>query len=283
MKPLAFLLAIVCAVVFLAIPCAADALKPTTAPADAKADPGPAQATTAPAPTSRPAKSPAAKPSGPLTGTAAKIDFSDAALSTVLDFLRDVSGANMHVNWHSLEAAGITKDTPISVKATDITVSKGLNMVLEQINGGKSKMDSVYWIVDEGVVTVATGTAINGNLTTKVIDVGDLLLTVPTFTGPRIDMTAANQSSSSGTGTSGSGGGGGGQSVFGSTTTNQEESSADAKKRTQDSLIKIVKDSIGQDMWAPDGKGSISFLGTKLVISQTQLGFKLLEMNATAK
>jgi hypothetical protein len=266
----------------------ADGPKATTAPAAAKADPGPAkavaqpaQATTAPAPTTRPVNPAVAK-------TAAKIDFSDTALSSVLDFLRDVSGTNMHVNWHSLEAAGITKDTPISLKATDVSVAKSLNMVLEQINSGKSKMDSVYWIVDDGVVTVATGTAINSTLTTKVIDVGDLLLTVPTFVGPRIDMSAANQSTGSsgtGTGTSGQGGGqGGNNSVFGTTTNTQtEESPADAKKRMQESLVKIIKDSIGEDMWAPDGKGSISFLGTKLVISQTQLGFKLLEMNATAK
>lgn len=271
MKPLACLLAVVCAFVLVSVPCLADGPKPATAPAQAKA-------TTAPAPATQPAKSPVAKETGPLAGTAAKIDFSDTALWTVLDFLRDVSGTNMHVNWHSLEASGITKDTPISVKATDITVSKGLNMVLEQINSGKNKMDSVYWIVDDGVVTVATGTAINHNLTIKVIDVADLLLTVPSFVGPRIDMSQASQ-----TGTSGSGGSGGGQSVFGSTTINQEESSADAKKRMQESLLKVVKDSIGQDMWAPDGKGSISFLGAKMVISQTQLGFKLLEMNGTAK
>jgi hypothetical protein len=38
-----------------------------------------------------------------------------------------------------------------------------------------------------------------------------------------------------------------------------------------------LKDSIGEDMWKPDGKGSISILNGKLVISQTLLGFKLME------
>ena len=38
-----------------------------------------------------------------------------------------------------------------------------------------------------------------------------------------------------------------------------------------------IKDSIGQDMWAPDGKGTISLFGSKLVISQTLLGYKLME------
>ena len=50
----------------------------------------------------------------------------------------------------------------------------------------------------------------------------------------------------------------------------------------QDNLLGIIKDSIGADMWAPDGKGSVQFLGTKLVISQTMLGFKLLERHSNA-
>jgi hypothetical protein len=293
MKHMAFLLA---ALALAYAPCAADSPKPTTAPADAKphasgpdapaplpvAAPDPArpttqqaQAATGPAPTTQPAKSAAAR-------TASRIDFSGTALSTALDFLRDASAADMHVNWRSLEAVGVTKDTPISVKASKITVSHALDLVLTQVNGSKNKMDSVYWVIDEdGLVTVATGAAINTKLRTEVIDVADLLVTVPTFVGPRINMAAANQAGTTGSGASGSQGG---QSVFGATTNNQQqESSADAKKRLQESLIKIVKDSIGQDMWEPDGKGSVSFFGTKLVISQTQLGFKLMEMSATAK
>ena len=41
------------------------------------------------------------------------MNFSGVAFADVIDFLRDVSGANIHVDWKILEAAGIGKDAPV--------------------------------------------------------------------------------------------------------------------------------------------------------------------------
>ena len=55
------------------------------------------------------------------------------------------------------------------------------------------------------------------------------------------------------------------------------ESAAAQRQRTREALIGVIKDAIGQDMWQPLGKGSIRIVRNKLIISQTLLGFKLLD------
>ena len=45
----------------------------------------------------------------------------------------------------------------------------------------------------------------------------------------------------------------------------------------KEGLIAIIKASIGEDMWQDQGKGSIRIFGNRLIISQTTLGFKLLD------
>ena len=41
-----------------------------------------------------------------------EINFNGNAFGDVVDFLRDVTGANIFVNWRALETAGISKDAP---------------------------------------------------------------------------------------------------------------------------------------------------------------------------
>ena len=57
----------------------------------------------------------------------------------------------------------------------------------------------------------------------------------------------------------------------------KDKSYAEQKKDQQDAVIESIKSTIGKDMWEPDGKGSIRFVGNKLVITQSLLGFKLME------
>jgi hypothetical protein len=150
--------------------------------------------------------------------------------------------------------------------------------VLDQVSGkAADKFGRAYWILDKGVITVATGTAFNTETRTKVIDVADLLFVVPNFEAPRINMA-----SNTGTGNNTGAFGGGIFNTGANTGTNGSGDANDtnmAQKRAQarDSLIEMVKNSIGQDMWSPDGKGSITIFNNQLVISQTPLGWKLLE------
>ena len=49
-----------------------------------------------------------------------EVKFQASPLKDCFDFLRDVSGANIHVNWRALEAAGVTGDTQVNVRLKEV-------------------------------------------------------------------------------------------------------------------------------------------------------------------
>ena len=210
-----------------------------------------------------------------------EFNFSETPLGMAMDFLRDVSGQNFHVNWRSLEASGITKDTPITLKARGISVARALDLITGQLNVGRDRYASIYWIVEQGVVHVASGEALNKTTKVRIVEVGDLLMVVPNFKGPRIDLSAGT-----GNTTGNNGAGGGNNPLFGNApaggnqdNTEGEQSVEEQRKELRKGLVDTIKLSIGEDMWAPTGKGSITILRDKLIISQTPLGFKMLEQS----
>src|SRR4051794_10690219 len=48
------------------------------------------------------------------------IKFSQVTLEDAIDFLRDVSGTNLHVNWRALEGVGITRQSPVTMQLNDV-------------------------------------------------------------------------------------------------------------------------------------------------------------------
>jgi len=220
-----------------------------------------------------------------LKGVISEANFNETPLEDVISFLRNVSGANIVVNWKALEAIKVETKTPITIKASDLSVARVLDLVLDQLSSAPSKFDRAYWVIDEGVVTVSTGSALNVDLKTRVFDVGDVLVAVPNFVGPRVDIRGDQNNNTSGTGIVGSTGAG--RPLFVSDDTNkkaeEEETYATQKKNLRDGLIGAVRDSIGNDMWQPTGKGSARLFRDKLIISQTLLGFKLMEQTGAMK
>lgn len=205
-----------------------------------------------------------------------EFNFAGIALKDVLEFLRELSGQNFHVNWRSMEAVGITRDSPVTLKARGISVAKALDLVLDGVNGSRDRFSSVYWIVDDGIVKVATGEVFNRTTKVRILDVTDLLMVVPNFKAPRINrLESSNNGNNSGNG-----------GLFGDDDDDdgrnddddgEGESTRERRERVKQDLMDTIKMAIGEDMWAPIGKGSIKYLRNKLVISQTPLGFKLLE------
>ncbi len=200
-------------------------------------------------------------------------NFDGVGLADVLGFLRDVSGVNFHIHWQSMEAVGVTKDTPVSVKASDITVERALDLVTDQVSGTLSTMEKIYWIIDAGVVMIGTGEKLNTGISTRVYDVADVLMTTEQFVGPRMSLDIGTEVGGSGS----SGGGGSGGSIFDDPVTPQGPTRAELRKKNEEALLEIIKITIGEEWWHPTGKGTIKLLGNKLIISQTRLGFRLME------
>ena len=208
-----------------------------------------------------------------------EISFDEMPLKPVLDFFRDVSGVNFHVNWRSLEASGISQKTPVTLKVSNISVGRALDLVLDQINVGRDRLGRVYWVVDRGVVEIATGEVLNRKPITRVYDVSDLLTVVPNFEPP----ATTTGTSTSGTDATGGGTTGGlfesidTRTSSSTGTSSGDESMAEKRQKSRDTLIEVIKTSIGEDMWGPTGKGSVKIIRDQLIITQTQLGFRLLE------
>jgi hypothetical protein len=202
-------------------------------------------------------------------------NFDGTGLADVLGFLRDVSDVNFHIHWASMEAVGVTKDTPVSIKASNITIERALDLVTDQVSGTLSTMEKIYWIIDDGVVMIATGEKLNTGIHTRVYDVADVLMTTESFVGPRmnLDVTAGSGGSNSSMGSGGGGGGG----LFEDEPTAQGPSREELRKKNEDALLEIIKITIGEEWWHPNGKGTIKLLGNKMIISQTRLGFRLME------
>src|SRR3954447_9980630 len=59
-------------------------------------------------------------------------NLDNVSLNDAIDFLRDVSGANIHVNWRALEGIGVGKDAQVNVKLRSVTLRKVLDLVVSE-------------------------------------------------------------------------------------------------------------------------------------------------------
>jgi beta-lactamase regulating signal transducer with metallopeptidase domain len=100
------------------------------------------------------------------------VSFEGVGLSDVLSFLRDVSGANIFVNWKALDAASVDRNAPVTVQMKHVKFSKVLDMVLESAGGGQSRL--AYYFNDN-VLTISTADDAGKMTVTRVYDVRDLL------------------------------------------------------------------------------------------------------------
>src|SRR5439155_19693464 len=140
-----------------------------------------------------------------------EINFNGQGLADVMDFLRDVSGSNIFVNWRALEAAGINKDAPVTARLKDVRFSKALNTILSDVGGGNIKLT---YTIDEGVITISTADDLAKNVVTRVFVIRDLLVEVPDFdNAPSFSLNDQGSGGGGGGGSGGGGGGGGGGRV----------------------------------------------------------------------
>ena len=145
---------------------------------------------------------------------AAKLD--NVPLRDAIDFLRDIAGVNINVDWKSLAAANISKETQINLNLHDVSAAKVLSLVLSQAGPG----DLLTYFIDQNVVEITTRLVADQQMITVVYYVQDLLQPNETF-----DYTIANIGGGSAQVT----GGGGGS---GSSTLSQPEQHPGQNRRT---------------------------------------------------
>jgi hypothetical protein len=101
------------------------------------------------------------------------INFAMVSLADAIDQLRDVSGANVFVNWRALEVAGVAKNQSINITLRQVSLRKVLSLLLHESSGEKGAI--LGWILDDGVIYISTVEDINRRVQIKIYEVRDLL------------------------------------------------------------------------------------------------------------
>ncbi|HYE21396.1 MAG TPA: hypothetical protein VEA69_23315 [Tepidisphaeraceae bacterium] len=209
-----------------------------------------------------------------LTTIIPEVKLQGSTLADSIEFLRDITGANLHVNWRALEAAGIGKDTPLNIRLRDVHMGKVLRTVLTEA----SPSVPLTYYASEGVIEVTTVELADQQMITKVYPVDDLLMEIPDFTEAP-DFSLQNTSSSSGgggggrgSGSRGGGGGGGGGGLLGgsggSGGGSREKEKTTTKTERADALVKLVMETVRPEIWRDNGgTASIRYHNGHLIVT----------------
>ena len=85
-----------------------------------------------------------------------EVNFDGAAFVDVVDFLRDITGANIVVDWRALEDAGIDRNAPISVRLKNVSFQNALQTILFTLDAQKR----VAFTANPDVLTISTTEAL---------------------------------------------------------------------------------------------------------------------------
>lgn len=182
-----------------------------------------------------------------------ELKLDKVSLADALDLLRDSAEVNMHVNWKALEAAGVTRDTPVSVRLTKLPVRKALNYVL-------TGASPATWFVDDGIIEVTTQDIADKHMYTRVYPIDDLVMEIPDFVGPQFSLQSASQGTNSG----------GGQSLFQNSNNNQQQQQKppQTKDERAQSIVDTITQSIRPEVWKINGgTATIAYFRGSLVVT----------------
>jgi hypothetical protein len=190
-----------------------------------------------------------------------EMKFTGVTFGDAVDFVRDVAGVNIHVNWKALEQENVSADTPVNIRLRSVTLRKVLSLLLSEASGS----DALTYYVDQGVVEITTREMADKKVYTKVYPIQDLIMDVPDFEGPDFSLQAASDQANN------AGGGGGGQGIFGGSGDSyrdKEKEQATTREERGEQLVQLIMETVRPDIWAANGgTASIRYYNGHLIIT----------------
>lgn len=98
------------------------------------------------------------------------IDLTETPLASALDYVADASGIDIVPDWRALEAAGVSKDTPVSLRLRQNVPAEQVIAWLLRNAGG----DTIGFAIDHGVVVVSAREQLDRMVITRAYDVGSV-------------------------------------------------------------------------------------------------------------
>jgi hypothetical protein len=81
-----------------------------------------------------------------------EIRFNGQRFDDVIDFMRDVTGANIFVHWRALESTGIARNAPVAMQLKDVKFKTALSKLTEAVSTAKG---AAQFKVDQGVIVIS--------------------------------------------------------------------------------------------------------------------------------
>ncbi len=195
-----------------------------------------------------------------------EVDFEEAELDQVMDWIGTLTDMNVVVRWQILEDAGIERDKPITMQVRNLRLSQVLWMIMDEAGGPDLKL--AYRASGE-LLIISTAEDLGREMVIRVYDVSDLLVRAPHFRGaPHMDLQNTQNV--------GAGGSGGGQSIFGGSGgggSGRDDDDDDRRgERGEDNadiqeLINLIIQTVEPDSWAENGGlGTIQAFRNLLVV-----------------
>lgn len=104
------------------------------------------------------------------------VSFDEEPLESVFDSLRQLTDANIWVNWSALEASGVDRDTPVSLHLKDVTLGRLLDLLCAQTG----ELGELRFGQSDNVIEISTSDALRSptpdiDTVQVVYDVGGIL------------------------------------------------------------------------------------------------------------
>ena len=189
------------------------------------------------------------------------LDVEDQPLEDIMNFIRDFTDVELEpVFADSITALGMERDTPISLRVTNVPAISVLERVLKKAERIESIGDEYTWqLSDIGSIECGPKSILNENQRIELYDISDLIMVVPDFDNPPQFNIQQN--------TGGGGGGGGTSSPFGGGGGNDIDIESSAERAQK--IIDLIEASVEPDQWANAGGdgASLTIYGNSLVIT----------------
>jgi type II secretory pathway component GspD/PulD (secretin) len=103
------------------------------------------------------------------------VNFENATLKQVIDDIREFHGINIVPDLPALHEAGVSLESPVSIKLDKEPLRTVLNLVLGQVK--------LAWVIKDEVVNITTEECARGKLTTVASPVADLVVPISPVVG----------------------------------------------------------------------------------------------------
>lgn len=186
-----------------------------------------------------------------------EVTFEEAPFDQVMQWVEQTMQINVSVRWQILEDAGVQRDKPISVRVRNVRFSQVLWMIMNEAGGPDLKL---AYRASGNLLILSTVEDLGKEMITRVYDVSDLLVRVPRFSGPRLDLSQQG---------GGGQGGGGGQNLF--QDEGQDDDSDNRGEGEEDleieRLRQIIVQTVEPETWADNGgPGTIVAFRNQLIV-----------------